>query len=354
MREAWSKARIVLLGVAIVGTLVGVMSASAGASVEGAAAIAYLNEQRAANGIPPVGDDQAFASAWCPAEDNGPSGGEIGRDLSPDASSWSPTSSPWDNAPLHQQDLYNPTYTKVGDVDVDGQACLGAGAPAPEPTTPTFAAFLSDRGPEHVPTTETIYGEGPFAPQQLVGIPLGKPTGGQIILYPEGLGEDPQALSWALTEEAGNEVRNVKLVGDSQAAAAGYPEYLVGVAIVIPPPLRANTKYGLTVEWEGSGILATQTLTFTTGPAQNRIRVFFKSGYIYGEDDARGATLTASRGKRRLRSTLTTRTSSGRYQGKISLRRLSPGGWQLCVSGGGGSSGYEFGHQCEGISVGRA
>lgn len=151
--------------------------------------MAFLNQQRAVNGLPPVTVNQQFAGAWCPHEDHGPSGGESARDLSSVVTGWSASSSPWDNAPLHQQDMYNPLFTQVGDVNVEGQACLGVGAPLPEPPAPTFAAFYSDTGPTDVPTTETIYGEGPFAPQQLVGLPLGKPTGGQLSSTPREWGK---------------------------------------------------------------------------------------------------------------------------------------------------------------------
>ena len=162
--------------------------------------------------------------------------------------------------------MYNPLYTEVGDANAGGQACLGAGAPLPEPSVPTFAAFYSDTGPEDVPTTETIYGEGPFAPQQLVGLPLGKPTGGQLILYAEGMGEEVHALSWTLSEADGTPVPDVKLVDDVQATAAGYAGYLVGVGILIPPPLKAESLYNLSVIWEGTdGITAAQELTFKTG-----------------------------------------------------------------------------------------
>jgi hypothetical protein len=322
--------------------------------IEGPAAIAFLNQQRAANGIPPVTDNQELAFAWCPDEDNGPSGGELGRDLSPDVSGWSATTSPWDNAPLHQQDMYNPLYAQVGDVNVEGQACLGAGAPLPEPSTPTFAAFYSDLGPADVPTTETIYGEGPFAPQQLVGLPLGKPTGGQLILYVEGMGDEVRALSWTLSDAHGTPVPNVKLVDDTEATAAGYAQYLAGVGILIPPPLKALSVYNLTVVWEGTNsTTATQTLSFMTGGTPNQLDIYGSGNYLYGESAARGGILTVSRPGHTIRVAISTRTRSRRYRGRLAISRLFPGRWQGCITSGGGTTGYQAKEQCVYLAIRR-
>jgi hypothetical protein len=328
--------------------------ASAAEGIEGPAAIAFLNQQRAANGIPPVTENQEFASAWCPDEDNGPSGGELGRDLSPDVSGWSASSSPWDNAPLHQQDMYNPLYTKVGDVDRGGQACLGAGAPLPEPAAPTFATFFSGTGPENVPTTETIYGEGPFAPQQLVGLPLGEATGGQLILYAEGMGQEVHALSWTLTGADGTPVPDVKLVDNTDANAAGYMGYLMGVGILIPPPLEAHSTYNLTVIWEGAGgTTATQALSFKTGGAPNQLNIYGKGNYLYGESQAPGGVFTVSRGSRSLQVAISTQTRSRHYRGRLAISRLSPGRWRLCVASGGGTTAYLYQRQCAYLSLQR-
>ena len=327
---------------------------SATRTIEGPEAIALFNQQRVANGIPPVTDNQQFAAAWCPAEDSGPSGGESGRDLSSVVSGWSATSSPWDNAPLHQQDIYNPIFTQAGDVNVGAQTCLGVGAPLPEPGTPTFAAFFSDRGADEVLTTETVEHEGPFAPQQLAGIPQGRPTGGQLILYAEGMGEEVHATSWTLTKADGAQVPDVKLVDDTEANAAGYPGYLMGVGVLIPPALKARSMYNLTVVWEGTdGITATQTLSFKTTAATNQLRIYGKDSYLYGESQARGGTLTASRSGHTLRVAISSRTRSRHFRGRLAFARLSSGRWHVCVMSGGGTTGYVPERQCVYVSIQR-
>lgn len=228
--------------------------------IQGAQAIAYLNQQRAANGIPPIGQDiQSFAAAWCPNEDAGPSGGEWDRDMSGALDAWSATSSPWDNAPLHQFSIYGPLWTGAGDVNAGGEACMGMGDAAGEASSPTYYAWLSDDGPGSVPATETVEGEGPFAPQQAVGIPQGTATGPQPLLYALGLpGEsfnsfpetDPHALSWSLATAAGRPVTGVKFVDDSVSAAYGYPGYIPGGGVMVPPPLTPGVTYDGSVLWQ--------------------------------------------------------------------------------------------------------
>lgn len=346
-----------MLSVAVLATI-GVLctllpAAALGAGhVEGAQAIGFLNDQRAANGIPPVIENQIFASAWCPAEDTGPSGGESARVLSSFLGGWSPISSPWDDAPLHQQAMYNPAYTQAGDVDAAGQACLGIGAPLPEPPMPTFAAFYSDSGPDDVPTTETVAHEEPLAPQQLVGIPQGRPTGGQIILYAEGMGEQAEPVSWTLAEADGTSVPNVRMVDEQQAETAGYPGYLTGVGVLIPPVLKAESRYSLTVVWQGaSGSRATQALSFTTGAAANKVSLYLQGAFAYGESEAPGGELTLSRASRTLRVAVTRRARGGHYRAKLPFARLHPGHWRLCIASGGEATGFQPQRQCAELVV---
>ena len=329
-------------------------SASAKSAIEGPEAIGLLSLQRAANGIPPMADNQQYAAAWCPAEDSGPSGGESGRDLSSVVSGWSVTSSPWDNAPLHQEDIYNPIFTQAGDVNVDGQACLGVGTPRPEPLAPTFAAFYSDRGANYVPTSETVEHELPFAPQQLVGIPQGTATGGQLILYAEGMGSEVHAVSWTLTEAGGAQVPNVALVDDAVAKATGQGGFFTGAGVVIPPVLKALSTYSLTVVWEGAGgITAAQQLSFKTTAAVNQLRLYGKGNYLYGESQARGGSLTASRSGRTLRVALSSRTRSRHFSGRLAVSRLSLGRWHVCVASGGGTTGYLPERKCVSVAIQR-
>jgi hypothetical protein len=240
----------------------------------GAPALTDLNQQRKLNGIPAITTiNQRFSRAWCPAEDTGPSGGETFRDWS-EALSWDASMTPWDDAPLHQISLYHPLMTAAGATDAAGGACLGLGNPARAPASPTFYAYTSDTGRNDVPPVEVVRGEHPYAPQELVGIKEGAPTGPQLILYAEGFrrkvwnasGAAMHVTSATLRTAAGRPVPGVHVV-DSRTVA-GYPDAIVfsDAAVLIPPTLRPNTIYRATVEWRSpERQTATQTVEFATG-----------------------------------------------------------------------------------------
>ncbi len=324
--------------------------AGADSGVDGAQAIAFLNQQRAANGIPPVTTtNENYAAAWCPDEDHGPSGGETWRDWSPFVD-WTADSSPWTNAPLHQISMYDPRMDTAGDANVDGQACMGLGGDANQPTSGvTFYAFVWEGGHSNVPPSETVPGEGPFAPQQLVGIPDGQATGPQPLLFPEGMGPAPHAVSWSLTDASGTPVPNVKFADSTTAAAAGYSSYFLSQGgVMIPPVLATDTTYRGTVVWEpsGGGATTTQTFSFTTGEMSNTVTigadVVQTTVYINVRTPAPNPTVQIS-GSQNL--TLTP-DADGWAQAT-----LSPGAWTACAESGGSGTIYQAGSDCTTFSI---
>lgn len=242
-----------------------------GSGVQGAQAFAFVNEQRAANGIPAfTALMQQFSTAWCPDEDHGPSGGESWRDWS-GGILWTADASPWSRAPLHQESLYDPAFSSFGDsiapLNGSPSSCAGVGDYVLQWTEPTFFAFTSELGPAHTPPSETVSGEGPFAPQQKVGIALGVPTGPDLIVYAEGFaGED----SWAHQPV----VSSAAIIGpDGQVPDVRIADYRnldgyddPGAAFLIPrSPLVPGTTYQATANWQGpQGDTATQIFSFTT------------------------------------------------------------------------------------------
>jgi hypothetical protein len=275
---AGQASRLVSLAVA---TLFVVAAAPpAGAAVEGAAAIGFLNQQRAANGIPRVSRvDQAMV-AWCPNEDAPWTDGSTARDWS-SRTGWSASQSPWDAAPLHQFSLYDPNYTAAGASSDASGACLGLGGGYPEYGIgrgvhgPTFFAWYADTGAAAVATREVVTGEGPFAPQEKLGIPQGVATGPQLMLYALGLRTPVRAVRFGLSAAAGGVVRGVGLV-DNQLAGPGSLFFVDG-GVLITPVLAAGTSYAGWVLWQGAdGQEATQHVAFTTAatpvPAPGRPR----------------------------------------------------------------------------------
>jgi hypothetical protein len=266
------------LALVLVGGWNGAATAAITAPQSGAVAIHFLNEQRSANGIPTVSLNQAFATAWCPEEnDLHKDGGESVREAAVGTWDWSRQSSPWDDGPLHQQAQYDPLYREAGYTYVAGSACLGLGSPSTMPSRPRFYAFTGDLGPSAVPTGELIPDEGPFSPEQVAGITSGE-TGPVLILYALGLRSEevthvPPSVavaSFSLTKAAGGRVHGVRLVDaatvdrwDGHRFAGLLHD---GTAFLIPPKLRPATTYLVRVGWEssGGGLDDTQRFHFRT------------------------------------------------------------------------------------------
>ncbi len=244
-------------------------NAAGAPSSEGAQVIAIVNAQRAANGIPSITTiEQGYASYWCPNEDGPFQTGEAGRVWAPD-NAWSSGATPYSTAPLHQQVIYSPLATIAGDVSVKGQDCMGVGEPGLEASlaasTPTFYAFVNERGPQHAVTSE-LADELPTTPQQEVGFPANHRTGPQIILWAEGMGIAPKPTLVSLDSASGAPVAGARL-------APGFLD-----VILVPPILRPRTTYRLQVKWTElepvfspeapptiiAGETVTQSLSFTT------------------------------------------------------------------------------------------
>jgi hypothetical protein len=283
------KTPVLLAGSVALAAIAGGSAYAQRSEPEGAAVIAIVNAQRAANGIPPITTlDQKYASSWCPNEGAPLQEGETGRVSARLAGAWSATHTPYSTAPLHQFVIYAALATVAGDVrTASGTDCMGVGEPGLGPAllapAPTFYAFVDEKGPRAAVSSE-LARELPTTPQQELGEPATERTGPQILLYALGLGLDPTATSVSLSTATGTVVPRAKI---ANAAFGG---------VLVPPPLRAGTSYRLQVQWtdmtptipnlvsEGqspsgpepatlvAGETATQVLDFATAPAPKRKR----------------------------------------------------------------------------------
>jgi hypothetical protein len=246
-------------------------------------AVAFLNQQRAANGIPPVPLDQSLLRPECTMENH--------HVASMAVTAWSATASPWSGGPLHQSILYDPTATGAayGEFaefksnnpsfpstpgpwacmwftwNAEAAAAPGAfGTKAGAAAQPAFYAFVSERGPSAVPAQEVSY-EWPGAPAEMVGLPQGATTGPNLLVYALHMGAS-HIVSASLTSAAGTpvEVRTV----DGGTYYQGQPWFAPWRGDVIPvSPLAWSTLYNATVVWADSHEhQATQTFSFTTEP----------------------------------------------------------------------------------------
>lgn len=234
-------------------------------------AIALLNSQRAANGIPPVTLDQSLLRPECDLEDH-----EI---AAPEADAWSTSESPWVSAPAHESILYNPlatsaaygVYATFGSNDPTfepgqgGWQCMWFGwndQALNEDGTPHFYSYLSPEGPRSVPVSENA-SEWPATPQQAAGLPEGE-TGPSILVYAVGLGSRPHIVSAALTSSSGEAVTVRSADGTNTYEGRNLLWSWAGDVIPVSP-LHPGTSYTATVVWDGAeGVQATQAVSFTT------------------------------------------------------------------------------------------
>lgn len=270
-----------LFAVAATGGLPAVAQASGPDTSGAAAAIGFLNQQRQANGIPAFsGIDNNLAAAWCPNESQTPVTESRVLAGGSDPVSFTAGSSPWSAAPLHQILMYDPLARTAGwatmtNASFDGGEvmpyleCMGFGDEGADPSAPTAYTFFSELGRDAVPASIDVQNEGPFAPQELVGISQGTPTGPQPIFYLLGMGR-VRAVSWSLSDRStGASVPGVSIVTSYDAQAAGYdPTIMWNNAVMIPPVLQPGTIYDGQARFTGdNGSCVQESYSFATQQA---------------------------------------------------------------------------------------
>jgi hypothetical protein len=259
-------------------------------------AVAFLNQQRQANSIPAGITVDAYRTTGCHnhnryMEQNGlghmedpskpgytPEGADYtnsGEVLAQGATGWTAGSNPWDAAPLHQSLLFDPRVNSAGYDEYDSFACMRFGFNFTSPAQPTFYAYTGNVGRTNVPFREFVYGEGPYAPQEAVGIPQGVPTGPNILFFTEGFGSTNHAVLFNLIEAGGHGV-DVKLV-DSKTPPPpngnGYQAFTTGGDMIPVQPLLPATSYTANVLWrnDDNGQQSPQSVPFKTSGKQQAL-----------------------------------------------------------------------------------
>jgi hypothetical protein len=204
----------------------------------------------------------------------------IGEVLAQGNTGWTASTNPWDAAPLHQTILFDPRITTAG-YDETGQfACMRLHSEFVQRAAPTFYAYTSNTGRTDVPTSITVNGEGPYAPQEAVGIPQGVATGPQILFFVDTFGTSNHATSFSLKGPGGGEVE-AKMVDSTTPPPDGnsFKPFNAGGDLIPVHPLDPFTTYDVAVTWkdDDTGVETPQTLSFKTAGFQ------------------RGLTLTLSR-----------------------------------------------------------
>jgi hypothetical protein len=255
--------------------------------------LGYLNAERARWGLPAgVTLDGAWSQA-CAAHDAylvdnkrlehpedaslpgaSPGGAWAGlHSILAGGSAWTADGNPWEDAPIHLDQLYTPDLNVVG-IDESRDTCTTTwpGIGASLQSGGTIITYPGDSTSGFPPAERAA--ESPFVPGKFVGLPEGTIAGREIFVYEErgacsmlfgcsGAGA-PEIESATLTGPTGPvEVRTVG--GNTNELGS----YLTGAIIIPVKPLAANASYTAEVALAPYGELPAEShrWTFQTGPA---------------------------------------------------------------------------------------
>ncbi|MEA2137811.1 MAG: hypothetical protein QOG56_961 [Solirubrobacteraceae bacterium] len=333
--------------------------APAAQALTGEGAVAALNAQREANGIPGGIVHVPEWSGWCAlhnayqrtnrtlTHDESPSapgytpeGARAGRSsvLSSD-NRWDAVN-PWEDAPIHLHQMLAPRLDAMGiDVAPAGYTCattlLSLNRPAP--AVDTIYAYPGE-GTRY--RFEESAGESPFTPGELVGIPSGTKTGPYLYLSVDGPGLYPLAKA-RMTEATlvgPDGPVEVRPVDNTTPGIGGYIP--TGGELIALHPLRPRSSYTAHVGFEVSNFFEStsrvveRTWSFATLRLDPKTTIDANVGsdrYGEGSDvlldslsDA-SATVRATRPATGEVRTFTVRTHDRHEMG------LAAGRWQLCV-----------------------
>jgi hypothetical protein len=240
-------------------------------------AIAMLNAQREANGIPGGITENAEWSQGCanhleylrrnPNEWNtGPHDEVAGHDgytdsgrsaaqssvLTPNAGFSHTDGTPWEYAPIHLMQLLAPALSVTG-YDDDPGGCMSTfrGYGRPGPTPPVVYTYPGNGASIYAAMTAF---ESPFTPGEHVGIPAGTETGPYLYVLVHGAGNTNGRLTAAsLTGPDGAvEVRTVDNKTNTDKGNLG--QFLPSGGMVIPvKPLKTGSSYTATASFTTDG-----------------------------------------------------------------------------------------------------
>ena len=316
---------------------------AAARGADAAGAIAALNAQRAANGIPAGIVENPDWSAKCVAHANYlvANGGQLAHAEDPakpgysQDGDWAGTNSvlaisrwwddgtnPFEHAPIHLMQTLTPTLevTGAGSAGLIGCMTTWPGYTRPAPPAPTLLSYPGD-GRVDVPPAETA-AEMPFVPGDFAGLPQGTRTGPHLYALAWGAGRGRISAA-SLTGPAGPVA--VRTVDNTTPELGGY---LPSGGIVIPvSPLAARSTYTASVTFAGRRdqsapeTVVARTWSFqTAGQAPGASVEFESDGVTVRSQNPAGATVQVTR--------LPSRMS-------VFAGTLTPGAWhKLALAGG--------------------
>jgi hypothetical protein len=322
-------------------------------AVPAAQAIASLNAQRAANGIPAGITENPDWSAACAAHNQYEqlNGGTLEHYETPgnpgysDAGNWAAAHSvlsaggdwsstnPWQNAPLHLNQLMDPRLNVMGVDDSNGYTCATTLASLTGPASTNNVVYTyPGTGVSGVAYSETA-AEGPYTPGQLIGIPQGTATGPYLFVMLDG----PTIVSHSVNSNA--HITAASLTGPAGPVAVdtvdNYTHELTGSMppggeIIPVSPLAPNSTYQAHVSATIGALSFSYDWSFTTAPppplapANGLIEINGRTVSFSSDNPVSGA-LTATRPA----TGATIRKTITPYD-DLTLN-LASGTWQVCV-----------------------
>lgn len=268
-------------------------SASA-ASLSGAAAVAALNAQRAANGLPA---DLVARSDWTAAcaahvrylERNGGLGGPedprrrgyskqgewaaVNSALAHD--SWTAGHDPWAQMPTQAMQLLSPLLTQLGASSSRHYVCATTrpGYLRAAPSRPALYPYPGD-GATAVAYAQWYYGF-PFTPGDYVGLPAGFTTGPNLFVMADVAGDATITDAGLAGPGGAVAIRTV----DNTTARVG--DALPPGGVIIPvDPLEPGRTYTAAATVAIGGATLSRTWSFRTALADPQTQVFVSSGAL--------------------------------------------------------------------------
>jgi hypothetical protein len=261
-----------------------VLAAAALGATTPAGIVAKLNAQRVANGIPGgitlnaawtrgcehhVRYEELNGIRWTHEEVPGKRGytkdGALAGAQGDQAytHSWS-EGNPFENLPLHLASLLLPSLAQVGAFERGNRVCVMISGGYTRQFADDLLFTYPGPGRSNVPTSQTVHGEWPFAPGDLVGLPQGRTTGPVIYVLIAG--------PW--TFDPTLELASAKLVGPHGPVAVRlvdgkhHPKLRqrsFGTAFILPvAPLASHTTYTATAVVRTATTSQTKTWRFRT------------------------------------------------------------------------------------------
>lgn len=248
--------------------------------------VAKLNAQRVANGLPGgitlnaagtlgcehhVRYEELNGITWTHKETPGKPGytrdgmlAGIGGDQSY-TSGWE-SGNPFENLPLHMATLMAPGLAQIGTYESGRRVCMDISVGVRRQFANDELFTYPGNGRGSVPTSQTVHGEWPASPGDVVGLPQGRTTGPTIYVFSVGPWQFQSGafrLSTAKVVGPGGPVA-IRVVDPAQHPKI-RPYVAPGVFFLIPvSPLRSRARYTVTVTVAGPSDTQTKTWRFTT------------------------------------------------------------------------------------------